>query len=354
MKYFLWLLLFQPIAPAVTQTLLAWEDTAFMMMFPCPNETTGELSAGNRFACDEYATDEHCLTATARRFSGPAYCNTKLAGCRPLVIAQIDAEGNLDLDPVSFIDGADNSDGLPADLRFTLEFNGRPPNCNDAFLTEQPVSLIVTDKTGQSSGCTSRVAVEDTIPPVLECQNAVLVLDITSGDNIFDPVDDEVIAFSSDNCGLAYDIDFTGPFIYDCSFLGDNEVRIFQSDVNGNRSHCDVIITVIDPWLTCDHPPTALCRPKVSARIDGGGNLVLHPSGLDRGSYDDITQPEDLILRLELENAALHSGDPDSLLSRTVTLIVTDEVGQSGTCTSQVLAPWPAVNPIPRRFQPSA
>ncbi|MCW0485087.1 hypothetical protein N2K84_20325, partial [Prolixibacteraceae bacterium A06] len=84
---------------------------------------------------------------------------------------------------------------------------------------------------------------------------------------------------SADNCGiasLALDIaDFT------CAHVGQNNVVLTVTDVNGNSSTANAVVTVVD-----DIDPTALAQ-NVTIYLDANGNASTTAEAVDNVSTDN-------------------------------------------------------------------
>src|SRR5690606_40078906 len=93
---------------------------------------------------------------------------------------------------------------------------------------------------------------------------------------------------SSDNCdvaSLALDItDFT------CDNVGDNDVVLTVTDVNGKQSTANAVVTVVD-----DIAPTAIAQ-NVTVYLDATGNASTTAAAVDNGSSDNCD-----VARLALE-----------------------------------------------------
>ncbi|WP_461304849.1 HYR domain-containing protein, partial [Aureisphaera sp.] len=100
----------------------------------------------------------------------------------------------------------------------------------------------------------------DDTPPVAVCQDITIALDSTGQISI---VAADVDGGSTDNCGidtLSIDID-----TFDCDDLGDNDVVLTVTDVNGNVATCTAVVTVIDITF-----PTITCAPDGTRDTDPG------------------------------------------------------------------------------------
>ena len=179
------------------------------------------------------------------------------------------------------------------------------------------VTLTATDSEGNTATCTATVTVEDNVAPVAQCQNVTVQLDalgnasITTGD-----IDNG----SNDACGIAsLALDNTS---FDCSNVGANTVTLTVTDVNGNSSTCTATVTVED-----NVDPVAICQD-ITVQLDALGNASIVPTDIDNGSNDACG-----IASLALD---ITSFDCSNVGPNTVVLTVTDNNGNSSTCSAQV------------------
>ncbi|WP_271856178.1 HYR domain-containing protein, partial [Patiriisocius marinus] len=153
------------------------------------------------------------------------------AVCQNITVS-LDPDGNVTI-LASDIDGG-STDSCGA---VTLTIDQDSFDCT--HVGENDVVLTVTDTNGNSSSCTAVVTIEDVTPPTAICQNITIELD-ENGMAAITALD--IDGGSTDPCGIAtteIDID-----TFDCSNLGDNNVTLTVTDINGNQSNCIAIVTV--------------------------------------------------------------------------------------------------------------
>jgi len=216
--------------------------------------------------------------------------------------------------------------------------DGSSDNCGIATMTlsqtsfdctnegsSNPVTLTVTDASGNVSSCTVTVSVIDTISPVASCQNVTVYLDAT-GIATIDSTD--IDNGSTDNCGIATiaisDVSF------DCTDLGANTVTVTVTDNNGNSSKCSSVVTVID-----NVNPTANCKDD-TAYLDATGNVSITTADVNNSSTDNCA------FTMSLSNSSFTCADEGV---NTVTLYVTDAFGNLSLCNSNVTV-LDTLNPI--------
>ena len=192
-----------------------------------------------------------------------------------------------------------------------------PSSFNCENVGENNVELTVTDVNGNSSTCTAVVTVEDNIAPVAVCQNITVELN-QNGTVVILAAD--VDGGSSDNCAI--DTLIVSQTSFDCSNVGDNNVVLTVTDVNGNSSTCDAVVTVED-----NIAPNAVCQ-NITVELDENGTVTITASQINNGSSDNCGI--DTISISQTNFGCAEIGD------NTVTLSVTDINGNISTCTATV------------------
>jgi len=128
------------------------------------------------------------------------------------------------------------------------------------------VTLTATDIYGNTSTCVAVVTVEDVTAPVAICQSITVQLDAT-GTVTIDPAN--LDGGSADACG----IDVAGYSVtidtFDCSHVGDNPVVLTVTDVNGNTTSCNAIVTIEDTTA-----PELVCQD-ISVQLDENGVAII-------------------------------------------------------------------------------
>lgn len=131
-----------------------------------------------------------------------------------------------------------------------------------------PVTLVVTDRDGNTATCTANVVITDNVAPVCTTKNVVKVLSSTNPGS----VSVDAIDFnngSSDNCtsnnALVFEISsatgtptgFNPALTFDCTPLGANTVTFRVKDAQGNiSSNCTATLTIQDAT-----PPVVVSAP---------------------------------------------------------------------------------------------
>jgi Concanavalin A-like lectin/glucanases superfamily/HYR domain/Secretion system C-terminal sorting domain len=179
------------------------------------------------------------------------------------------------------------------------------------------VTLTVTDVNANTSTCEATVTVEDNVAPVALCQPRTVQLNASGAGSTTAAM---VNNGSSDACGiLSLALSQTS---FNCANLGANTVTLTVTDVNSNTATCTTTVTVQDQIA-----PTALCKNAIVA-LNNAGNGALLPATVNNGSTDNCT-----VQNLSLSEDLFYCGDVGV---STVTLTVTDNSGNTSTCTASV------------------
>ncbi len=182
-----------------------------------------------------------------------------------------------------------------------------------------PVTLTVTDNSGNISTCISTVTVIDNIAPTAICKDFTVALDAT-GNSSFSVTDIDDGSF--DACGIASWEVIHPPFT--CADLGaNNPITLTVTDNNGNSSTCSANVTVIDGMA-----PTAVCKD-ITAQLDPTGNVLITAAEINNGSSDNCG-----VTSLSVFPNSFTCTD---IGSNTVTLTVSDASGNTATCTATVM-----------------
>jgi hypothetical protein len=159
--------------------------------------------------------------------------------------------------------------------------------------------------------------IEDITPPVANCQNITVYLDGT-GNVTITAVD--IDGGSTDNIGIVSMV--VGTTAFDCSDIGLNTSSLTVYDAEGLSDNC-VAAVIVEDTIS----PTAICQ-NITVYLDGAGTAIWSASDLDGGSTDNCAS---LTLTADMTSATC-----TEVGANTVTLTVTDDSGNSNTCTSTV------------------
>lgn len=232
----------------------------------------------------------------------------------------LDANGNASITVVDIDNGSSAvcDEGNPLDL--SIDINSF--DCDDLG-SGNIVTLTVTDDLGNDSSCTADVTVTDDTPPTVQCVDITTTLDQNNQPVI--SIATVTGGSEDDNC-LVDDVSIdmnTIPNPYDpCDIV---TVTLIVTDNSNNTGTCEFDVTIEN------EPPMAVCEPGFEVQLNANGEAVITAGMVDDGSNDDCTFPNDLDLSIDQSNF-----DCSDIGMVTVTLTVTDEAGQTDTCTSEI------------------
>jgi hypothetical protein len=189
---------------------------------------------------------------------------------------------------------------------------------NDA----ETVTLTADDGNGNTASCSFTVTLKDVTPPTAQCKNASI--EIQSNDEATLTAAD-INDGSFDNCGVQQTT--AGQTTFTCANLGDNNVVLTVTDINGLSSTCTAIVTVSDPNHYCCALPVAICKA-ATAPLDGSGTATITPADVNNGSTYECG--------LMSMTVSPNTFTCSNLGANTVTLTVTDINGNTATCTATV------------------
>ncbi len=195
-------------------------------------------------------------------------------------------------------------------------FLGLPSNDYDVSVVDTGVASCV------NSWASNPIVIApgaDTTPPTALCLGITVELDasgtvtITAGD-----IDDG----SSDNCGI--DTMTVSPDTFDCSDVGTPvSVTLTVTDESGNTDTCIALVTVED-----NIDPTAVCLD-ITVELDASGDASITAGDIDLGSTDNCG-----IDTMSVSPDTFDCSDVGTPV--TVTLTVTDDSGNTDSCTATV------------------
>src|SRR5919198_70346 len=237
------------------------------------------------------------------------YTVAPTAVCKDITV-QLDASGHATITAVQIDNGSTDACGIASLSLDKTTFDVSNVGTN-------LVTLTVTDNHGNTSTCTATVTVVDTVPPTAMCKDITVQLD-ASGHATITAV--QIDNGSTDACGIAsLSLDKT---TFDVSNVGTNLVTLTVTDNNGNVSTCTATVTVVDTV-----PPTAMCKD-ITVQLDASGHATITAVQIDNGSTDACG-----IASLSLDKTTF---DVSNVGTNLVTLTVTDNHGNTSTCTATV------------------
>src|SRR5207248_2795138 len=230
-----------------------------------------------------------------------------VALCKDLTV-QLDATGHATITADQLDNGSSDACGIAS-----LSLSQTNFNCTN--IGSNTLTLTVTDNNGNSPTCTATVTVVDSIAPVVVTRNVTVQLDATGHVTI---TAEQVDNGSNDACGIAsLTLDKT---TFDVTNVGTNTVTLTVTDNNGNSQTGTSTVTVIDSV-----PPVAVCQ-NLTLQLDATGHGSITPEQVNNGSTDASG-----LGGLSLSQTNFDCGN---IGTNTVTLTVTDNDGNSSTCTA--------------------
>ncbi len=246
-----------------------------------------------------------------------------------------------------------NQDGV-ANITTTQVDNGSNDNCGIASITldrstfgcgdlgQQTVTLTVTDTNGNSATATATITVTDNIAPTVVTRdinrviglggqvtitaNDVLNFNCGGGTSIPEPVpgDGEITieyaTCTADNCTItSKELD---KYTFDCNDIGVNTVTVTVTDQSGNSTTATASVTITD-----NQAPTVVAQD-ITIPLGADGIATITPEMINNGSNDGCGN-----IALTLSKTTFNC---DEIGANTVTLIATDESGNTSTATATV------------------
>ena len=236
------------------------------------------------------------------------------ANCKNITV-QLPSNGQVSITASQVDNNSSDACGIKSRAVSPSSFNGSNVGTNN-------VTLTVTDNNNNTATCSATVTVEDNIAPTVTSKNATISLN-SDGDATLDPTAVFDAANSSDNSGTVT-VSSVSPATFDCSHVGTNQtVTVTGTDPSGNTATATASVTIQDTTN-----PSAHCQT-VNLVLDANGQASLSASQVDNGSSDACG-----IASTVVSPNAFGANDVGS---NTVTLTVTDNNGNSSTCSIDIM-----------------
>lgn len=120
--------------------------------------------------------------------------------------------------------------------------------------------------------------------------------------------------------------DSSGPNASGMYPIGTHDIRFIVSDGCGNSTSCEMRITVED-----QHAPTPVCKYGLTISLTEGGFVTLPANAINSGSYDNCSDPSELIYEVTPNYFTCEDTG-----RQTLNLIVTDKYGNSQFCSTDI------------------
>ncbi|MBO6496100.1 MAG: HYR domain-containing protein, partial [Roseivirga sp.] len=208
----------------------------------------------------------------------------------------------------------DIDNGSYDNCSLTLSLDKLTFDCSN--VGDNTVALTGVDASGNAATATATVTVVDNIAPSVQVQNLDLTLNASGNATI---TVSEVEVSSSDNCGI--DTKVLSKTSFNCDDLGDNDVTLTVTDINGNATTETFNVSITDTTA-----PTVIAQD-YTVSLDANGNASISVEDIDNGSYDNCS------LTLSLDKLTF---DCSNVGDNTVTLSGVDASGNSATATATV------------------
>ncbi|MFD2161777.1 LamG-like jellyroll fold domain-containing protein [Paradesertivirga mongoliensis] len=226
------------------------------------------------------------------------------------IIVQLDASGHAFTTAEAVNNGSTDACGIASVTLSKTAFD-----CSN--VGENTVVLTVTDVNGNVSTANATITVEDKVAPAAMAQNVTIHLDASGNAST---TAEAVNNGSADACGIeSITLSKTA---FDCSNVGENTTVLTVTDVNGNVSTVNAIVTVLD-----NIAPAALAQ-NVTVQLNAFGNASTTAALVNNGSADACG----------IKSITLSKTDFDcsNVGENTVVLTVTDVNGNVSTANAIV------------------
>lgn len=298
--------------------------------------TPGQVDDGSSDACgiDDYALDNdtfECidigssntviLTVTDNNGNTDTCTATitvedneaPMVECIPDFTVQLDGDGNVNLSAGTFV--MSSSDNC---MITNTSIDVGSVDCDDIGSTIT-VTVTVTDQSNNTATCTTDIEVEDMLPP--EC---TLIADVT-----FQPFEviDPIVIFETfdDNCSDTFNTISIIPTFFDCSNLGSQSVTVTVTDESDNSGTCSTTVIIEE-----QDDPNCLAM-NITVFLDGTGMVTITGEDVDGGSTAGCDTIVDYSVTPDFFACNDAQNNPNM-----VTLTVTDNNGDSSSCTAMV------------------
>lgn len=131
-------------------------------------------------------------------------------------------------------------------------------------------TFVYDDGINPAETCSFTVTINDTEAPTVVCQNITVQLDASGNASITVA---DIDGGSTDNCGIASSS--ISKTTFTCADIGENNVTLTVTDINGNEGTCVAVVTVED-----NIPPTITCPADIIISAEAGmcSAVVIFPT----------------------------------------------------------------------------
>jgi uncharacterized repeat protein (TIGR03803 family) len=239
------------------------------------------------------------------------------------------------MDAVIYLDETGHAALLPGDIDggstgTGLQFTVSKSDFTCADIGENDVVLTVVDNKGNTTTCSAKAVVADTLAPVAVCVDVEVYLD----DSGSVTVDLESIGGGSfDACGIeSVTADVT---IFNCSNIGENLLELTVTDKNGNISSCLARVMVID-----NRTPEMQCVYESEYHVLAGEDYYIVANNEADATASDNCNIVSLYYEIEGEETTGNSslqGQQFVEGTHSVRWVATDSEGNQASCTGLII-----------------
>ena len=218
-----------------------------------------------------------------------------------------------------------------------------------ADVSQNPVTLTVTDCNGNTSSAPATVTVQDKVAPAVKTKNVTVQLDAEGKAAI---VGSDVDGGTTDACGIAsLTVD---PLSFTCSNIGANNVTLTATDKNGNSASAAATVTVADtlaPTNVQANAPATITPPDapVSFKATATDNCSVAVKITDYFCYkvkkdgSQQSKMESCVVNVSGDTLTVNNsgGVGDNIIW---TVLATDQSGNTATAKGSVLVANPSNN----------
>ncbi|SFS40441.1 PKD domain-containing protein, partial [Lutibacter maritimus] len=209
-------------------------------------------------------------TLTKQAFVDTSDTIAPTAVCKPFTAA-LNTNGMVTISATA-VDGGSTDNCKIASLTIT------PNTFTCANIGENTVTLTVTDENGNSTSETAIVTIEDKIAPIALTKDITIQL----GENGTASISAEDVDNGSyDACGIKLLSLFPTNQSFDCSNIGENEVKLLVVDNSDNVTAAYATVTVVDTT-----EPTVSTQ-NVTVQLDANGTVSITVEDINNGSSDN-------------------------------------------------------------------
>jgi hypothetical protein len=202
-------------------------------------------------------------------------------------------------------------------------------NCSHVNNNQQTI-LNVFDISGNTNSCIGWVTVIDTFPPIANCKNLSIYLDVAGIATVYA---DSLNNGSIDLCTgttLTFEIGGNATTNLNCSNINSNPNLIVLTVIDsfGNSSTCNSFVSVWDTIV-----PVASCM-NTDVYLNNSGIATLYAADLSSGSWDNCGVTDSFIN--VFGNAFTTFNCTTLFIPQSATLIVEDAQGNTANCVATV------------------